>query len=67
MPNFTPAQQRLADHMIGDWSRFAATGDPGWARLRDSNVQSLAPGAIQQVDYAATHDCRFWAASANVG
>jgi para-nitrobenzyl esterase len=58
--SFTPAQQRLADRMIGYWSRFAATGDPGWARLRDSNVQSLAPGAIQQVDYAATHDCGFW-------
>jgi para-nitrobenzyl esterase len=61
VPDFTQAQLRLADRMIGYWSRFAATGDPGWPRLRDSNVQSLAPGAIQQVDYAATHDCGFWA------
>lgn len=27
------APQRLADHMHGDWIRFAKTGDPGWDGL----------------------------------
>lgn len=59
---FTPEQQRLADEMIRAWGRFAATGDPGWARFRGSNVQSLAPGDTKQVNLATTHNCSFWMA-----
>ncbi|WP_218951882.1 carboxylesterase/lipase family protein [Amycolatopsis anabasis] len=66
---FTPEQQRLADRMIGYWTRFAATGDPNgrdlpkWSPFRNSNAQSLAPGdgGIRPVDLAAEHDCGFWA------
>jgi para-nitrobenzyl esterase len=60
--DFTPAQQRLADEMIKAWGRFAAKGDPGWARFQGSNVQSLVPDASKQSDLAATHNCSFWMA-----
>lgn len=54
----TPAQQQLSDQMIQAWGRFAATGDPGWPG--HPQVQSLAPGAIQPVDYETEHQCEFW-------
>ncbi|TWP44048.1 carboxylesterase family protein [Lentzea tibetensis] len=57
---FTPEQQRLADQMIRAWGRFAATGDPGWARFDGRNVQSLAPGAVRPVDLSEEHHCSFW-------
>ncbi|WP_020667028.1 carboxylesterase/lipase family protein [Amycolatopsis nigrescens] len=63
---FTPEQQYLAGQLIRYWSRFAATGDPNdqglphWPRMRGSNVQSLAPGAIRSADLSAVHRCDFW-------
>ena len=55
--------------MIGYWSSFAATGDPNsadgprWPRFGSgSRVLSLAPDGITEVDLAALHHCRFWAA-----
>jgi para-nitrobenzyl esterase len=58
--DFTHAQQRLATRMIKDWTRFALTGDPGWPKFRDGNVQSLASGDIKQVNGLRVHDCGFW-------
>ena len=48
-----PAQQQLSEQMIRAWGRFATwSGYP--------QVLSLAPGAIQPVDYEAEHQCEFW-------
>jgi para-nitrobenzyl esterase len=61
-----PAQTALADQLIAYWSRFAATGNPNggdlpsWQAFHGANAQSLAPGAIAQVDVAAEHNCTFW-------
>jgi para-nitrobenzyl esterase len=61
-----PSQKALADQLIAYWSRFATTGNPNggdlprWPVTRGSNSQSLAPGAIAQVDVAAEHNCGFW-------
>lgn len=71
--NFTPAQEQLADTMIGYWSRFVHTGDPNgggprWDRFRPSDstprTLSLAPGSggIKPVAEAAEHQCEFWSA-----
>jgi carboxylesterase type B len=53
-----PAQQQLSEQMIRAWGQFAATGDPGWPDY--PLVLSLAPGAIQPVDYEAEHRCGLW-------
>ncbi|SER05293.1 para-nitrobenzyl esterase [Lentzea xinjiangensis] len=51
----------LSDHMIRTWTDFARTGTPGWPRFSAGQyVQSLAPGAIGPVDYAAEHRLAFW-------
>lgn len=51
----------LSDHMIKAWTDFARTGTPGWPKFEDGRyVQSLAPGAIGRVDYAAEHKLAFW-------
>jgi para-nitrobenzyl esterase len=61
-----PTQNALADQLIAYWARFAATGDPNraglprWPAFRGGNAQSLAPGAITQVDVATEHNCGFW-------
>ncbi|MGI5499490.1 carboxylesterase/lipase family protein [Lentzea sp. CA-135723] len=50
----------LSDHMIKAWTDFARTGDPGWPKFDGKYVQSLAPGAIGPVDFAAEHKLAFW-------
>jgi para-nitrobenzyl esterase len=62
-PKLPAAQQKLADQMISYWTRFAHTGNPngpGTPYWAPSTVQSLAPGAIRPVDFAAEHQCGFW-------
>ncbi|WP_220187745.1 carboxylesterase family protein, partial [Pseudonocardia pini] len=65
----TPAQQRLADRMIGYWTTFARTGSPGqdWPALRGPEGPTLwlppegrmvDPGLI---DLGAEHRCALWA------
>jgi para-nitrobenzyl esterase len=64
----TTAQQQMAATMIDYWTRFAWTGNPNqhgaphWARTGRTGTMELqfVPGAIQPVDFAAEHQCRFW-------
>ncbi|MER5562861.1 carboxylesterase family protein [Streptomyces sp. NPDC002506] len=62
--DMTEAQRRLADTMIGYWTRFARSGDPGgggaprWTRTR---VQGLAPGRTGPVRPGGVHHCGLWA------
>lgn len=63
----SPEQQQFADQMISYWSHFARTGNPNtpglptWPTFHNpTNAQSLAPGAIHQVDLADEHNCTFW-------
>jgi para-nitrobenzyl esterase len=60
----TAAQHRLADTLIGYWTRFARTADPNgpssphWSR---SAVLSLAPDHVVPTrTVAARHRCAFW-------
>ncbi|MFE3450408.1 carboxylesterase/lipase family protein [Nonomuraea sp. NPDC059194] len=61
----SPAQRKLSDQMVGYWTNFARTGSPNgpglptWRRLAHG-TQSLAPGAIRPIDYAAAHRLSFW-------
>jgi len=59
----TAGQRRLSDTMIGDWTRFAATGTPGWQPFNTTgHAQSLAPGrgGIHPIDLGREHQCGFW-------
>ncbi|WP_328308327.1 carboxylesterase family protein [Streptomyces sp. NBC_00442] len=60
----TVRQHRLADTMIGYWTRFARSGDPnggGAPRWSHSQVQSLAPDSTGPVRPAPGHHCGLWA------
>ncbi|GAA3439134.1 carboxylesterase/lipase family protein [Kutzneria kofuensis] len=71
----SPAQQALADRMIGYWSRFAWTGDPNgpglptWPRFHpgDRIVPAFAPGRSMTVDLGTEHQCDFWNGLARQG
>ena len=52
-------QPALTDRMIASWSRFAATGQPGWPAMPHAEV--LAAGVQGPVDVGAEHHCAFWA------
>ncbi|NUT44717.1 MAG: carboxylesterase family protein [Thermoactinospora sp.] len=63
----SPEQRVLSDQMVGYWTNFARTGSPNgpglpeWPKLsKGRTTQSLAPGDIRQIDYAAEHDLAFW-------
>ncbi|MFD2763881.1 carboxylesterase/lipase family protein [Micromonospora eburnea] len=64
----TRQQDRLADRMIGGWTRFAEDGDPngggdgGWQRFteRRPHVQSLTSGRWQSTEFIRDHQYAFW-------
>nr|WP_237048441.1 carboxylesterase family protein [Lentzea guizhouensis] len=49
----TGEQQRLSAEMVRVWSRFAATGHPGWSR---HEVRSFATAPVAPID----HRCDLW-------
>lgn len=61
-------QQDLGRVMVGYWTAFAHTGDPGHPGAPDwtpatgdgAIVQQLTPGAVGPVDAGAAHHCAFW-------
>jgi para-nitrobenzyl esterase len=54
-PPLTPAQQVLADRMIGYWATFARGGVP-WT----ASTWSLVAAGDGPVDLAREHRCEFW-------
>lgn len=62
-------QQKLANQMIGYWTRFASTGNPNgkgapkWEQFTNpTQTQSLAPkkGGIHTVNLWTEHRCELW-------
>ena len=64
----TPAQQQLAQAMQRDWTNLAKTGVPAarWPRYTASDQQTLSlvpPSPLVETNFAAEHNCSFWAAA----
>ncbi|WP_177242687.1 carboxylesterase/lipase family protein [Amycolatopsis marina] len=61
---FTPEEQAFAKRLIGYWTTFARTGQPGpqWTRYRPgtSAARSFAFEGATQVNLTRTHRCGFW-------
>jgi para-nitrobenzyl esterase len=55
-------QARPAETLIGYWTSFARTGDPGggWTAAQPGRAHSISVAGIGPVDVAATHRCAFW-------
>lgn len=70
-PPLDSEQEELADAMVDYWTAFAKTGqpnakgEPSWARFRSGSEKMLSletPRRIVRRDFAANHNCTFWAA-----
>ncbi|TDC78676.1 carboxylesterase family protein [Micromonospora sp. KC606] len=67
-PTLTRTQGRLADRLIGAWTRFAEDGNPngrrdgGWQRFteRRPHVQSLTSGRWKPTEFTRDHQYAFW-------
>jgi len=70
-PPLDPAQRRLSDQMIEYWTGFVVTGapvgvgQPDWPAIgtgTERRWMSLRPDGSRMItDYAAEHQCEFWA------
>lgn len=70
-PPLDPAQRRLSDQMIEYWTAFVVTGapigvgEPDWPEIAtgaERRWMSLRPDGSRLItDYAAEHQCEFWA------
>lgn len=69
-PRLDSAQQRLSDQMLSYWTQFVTTGVPAvpggpvWPPVNDVPEQwmQLRPGGSRVItDFAASHQCPFWA------
>lgn len=56
------SQARLAETLIGHWTAFARTGDPGggWDLAPPGHALSITVAGFEQVDVAEAHRCKFW-------
>ncbi|MBB5782521.1 carboxylesterase/lipase family protein [Nonomuraea jabiensis] len=66
-PGLTADQRRLADQLVGYWTRFIRTGDPNgagsttWPRLDAADsALNLAPDAVRPVNIKVAHHCGLW-------
>jgi para-nitrobenzyl esterase len=63
-PPFTPEERAFAERLIGYWTTFARTGDPGpqWPAYRrgTSKALSIAIARTAPVNLASTHRCGLW-------
>ncbi|MGN9840130.1 carboxylesterase/lipase family protein [Nonomuraea sp. H19] len=66
-PGLTADQRRLADRIIGYWTRFVRTGDPNgtgstrWPRLDAADrALELAPEAVRPINMKNAHHCGLW-------
>ncbi|MFI7610990.1 carboxylesterase/lipase family protein [Nonomuraea terrae] len=63
-PPTTPEEQAFAERLIGYWTAFARTGDPGpqWPAYRSgtSKALSIAIERTGPVNLARTHHCGLW-------
>lgn len=77
-PPLNPAQQVLSDQMVAYWSQFVKTGapdvegQPEWPQLGADAAtgprMSLQTGPLSiTTDYAARHQCAFWATVKGAG
>jgi len=65
----TPAQHALASAMRQDWTNLATRGspsspnEPAWPRFDNTQrvLSFVAPQPTVETDFAAEHDCGFWA------
>jgi len=58
----TPAQHKLANTMVADWTHFAHTGTPGWTKQtpHGTQAQRFTPAGPRLGSVAAEHHCGFW-------
>jgi para-nitrobenzyl esterase len=61
LPYLFGTPNKLAQQMIGFWTAFAKTGNPGWPRFAGDKVLSLGLDQVGEVDFGADHHCAFWA------
>jgi para-nitrobenzyl esterase len=77
-PPLNPAQQVLSDQMVAYWTEFVKTGapdvegQPEWPQLGADAAtgprMSLQTGPLSiTTDYAARHQCAFWATVKGAG
>lgn len=52
-------QAALSEAMIGHWTAFAATGDPGWDEWRGKAL-TLSVADTSMANLTAGHHCGFW-------
>jgi para-nitrobenzyl esterase len=58
----TAEEDGLASRLIGYWTAFAATGDPGpdWPAAGGTTVLQIDAEGSRLIDLAAQHRCDFW-------
>lgn len=61
-PPLTGKKKALADKLVGYWTTFARTGQPGpgWPEYRPGKALALTADHIGVVDVARAHQCGFW-------